>query len=161
MLKQSLFTRVTTQAGQSIIEVLVAIAVVGVVLTTIASGLTYSVKNTAEARYRSVATALAQDAVEVFRRERSILGWESFYEVFVGAPDQVYCFNTLPANSAAFVALSEGACSAGFQQVGTEFRRQVTVDPTGSILTVTVVVSWYDGDNQRSVQVQQDFQQWQ
>jgi prepilin-type N-terminal cleavage/methylation domain-containing protein len=148
------------QAGQSLIEVLIAVAIVGVILTTIAGGMTYSIKNTAESRYRSLATTLAQDAVEVFRRERSLLGWESFYEIFTGAPSETYCFNTLPATSTQFANVTPGDCTVGFAQVGTEFTREVIVDPAGGQLRVEAVVSWYDGSDQREVRVVQDFQDW-
>jgi Tfp pilus assembly protein PilV len=98
------------QLGQTIVEVLIATAVVGTVLTAVAGALTFSVKNTAQARYRALAASQAQDAVEVFRRERALLGWESFQaEINPG----VYCYNTLPTNSTQFFAVTPGACGSG------------------------------------------------
>lgn len=154
-----------SQAGQSIVEVLVATAVVGVVITAIASGLTLSVKNTAEAKYKTLATTMAQQALEVYRRERVVQGWESFRDA-LGAGG-TYCLNTLPTNSTAFVNLATGACTQDVVIAGTGFRRSAEVvpsnldaDPEPEQLQVTITMSWRDGARQRSVNIEQAFRQW-
>lgn len=148
-----------SQAGQSIVEVLVATAVVAVVMTAIAAAMTVSVKNTAQAKYRSLGTQLAQENLEVFRRERDRLGWETFYEVLdddgsIGT----YCFSqTLPTTAQNFVDLTATAsCENGFALVGTTFTRSVQyqLDSTDQV-TLRSTVTWLDADNVREVELVQ------
>jgi type IV pilus modification protein PilV len=145
------------QVGQTIIEVLIAIAVVSVVMITLASGLTFSVKNTAEAKYRAMATSLAQEAIEIYRRERSLLGWEAFQAEAVSG---TYCFNELPSSTAEFAALTPDECTTTIAQVGTQFVREVTVTSTDTMVRLDVEITWNDGANERNVSVVQEFKQW-
>jgi len=142
------------QAGQTIVEILVATAVVALVLTAVASGLTYSIKSASESKYRSVATSKAQEAVEVFRYQRSTLGWETFVEVL--ATGGAYCYNTLPTPEQ-FLSIGNSICDTGVADSGTEFKRDVLVTVAGDENSVTVesTVSWTDGTILRDVVVTQ------
>lgn len=143
------------QLGQSIIEVLIATGVVGAILTAVAATLTFSVKNSAENKYRAVATTKAQEAIEVFRRERSFLGWETFVSSLGGGG--VYCLNTLPPDSASFTTMTSSECEVGIAEAGTEFTREAVVTfPTASSVRVQSIVTWYDGVMQRDVTVTQE-----
>lgn len=70
-------------SGQSIIEILVATVVVGVIVTAVAIGVTYSVRNTAEIRYRETAVKLGSEVMELVSRERRRLGWTEFQEFWL------------------------------------------------------------------------------
>ncbi len=143
-----------SQSGQTIVEILVATAVVAMVLTAVAAGLTYSIKNASESKYKAVATNKAQEAIEVFRYERSALGWETFVEVL--GDGGAYCYNTLPT-PAQFLTLPNAICSTGVADSGTEFKRDILVSVAGDDNSVTVeaTVSWTDGTTPRSVVVTQ------
>lgn len=141
-----------SQQGSTLIEIMVATSVVVFALTALMTTLTLSIKTTAESKYRSYATALAQEALEVYRRERALLGWDSFYGA---ANTGAYCYNTLPATTQEFVAKSLGNCSDRFVQVGTDFSRTVNVSKAADAVTVESVVDWYDGEEVRSVSLQQ------
>jgi type II secretory pathway pseudopilin PulG len=145
-------------AGQSIIEVLIATGVVGAILTAIAATLTYSVKNSAENKYRSVATAKAQEVIEVYRRERHFQGWETFVDAIGGGG--VYCLNTVPSNSEEFNTLTpDDGCVDGVAEAGTEFTREAIVTPTANTVKIVAEVSWYDGNIQRQVIIEQELYQ--
>lgn len=148
-------SRLTASRGQSIVEVLIAVAVVAVVLTTVAAGLTYSVKTTSEARYRAFATNYAQDAIEVFRRERATLGWELFRDNIEAGTT---CLNTLPATTDAFINLTPAACTVGVPMLGMDFRREVVVTfLSPDEIQVEAVVSWTDGNRSPEISVVQQF----
>jgi len=66
------------QAGFSMIEVLMALVVVGLVLTAVAGMITNSVKARADARYRQIANEIAQDVIEKCRYEQATRTWEDF-----------------------------------------------------------------------------------
>ena len=149
------------QSGQSILEVLIAIMVVGMVMVAIASVLTLSIKNTAESRYRNVATTEAQQAIEVFRREKVRLGWNAFKTAAIGGE---YCWNSLPAGNdelADFLGLNVGECQEGYTVGGTEFTRNVEILQTADEVVVIITVSWVDGDLDREVVQEQEFREYQ
>ncbi|HYD34556.1 MAG TPA: hypothetical protein VD999_00655 [Vitreimonas sp.] len=150
-------------AGQTIIEVLIAAGVIALVMTAIAAGLTYSVKNSAESKYKALATSYAQEAVEIFRRERALMGWDTFRNV-VGS--NTYCLNTLPSSTDEFVNLEPGACADGIPVAGTQMTREAIVTPfnNGTVVDrvrVEIEVQWFDGNRPRTVEIAQEFQQWQ
>jgi len=66
------------QAGFSMIEVLMALVVVGLVLTAVASMITNSMETRADARYRQVANEIAKDFIEKCRREQATMKWTDF-----------------------------------------------------------------------------------
>lgn len=141
-----------SQQGSTLIEIMVATTVVVFALTALMATLTLSVKTTAESKYRTYATSLGQEALEVFRRERALLGWTAFH---AAVDDGATCYNELPTSSAAFVGTNPGACGDRFTQVGTAFSRTVNATKTTDSVTVQVVVDWYDGSNLRQVTLEQ------
>jgi len=138
----------TAKSGFTLIEVLLAVVIVGTVLTAIATTLTGTVKNAAESRYRTRATTLSQEGLEFFTRERQLEGWGDFQAFFPNGTT-TYCVADLP-NAGQLATLSVGACATGqgIDEPGVEFLRQavVTKDPAkpGQI-DVVVNVSWIDG----------------
>lgn len=154
--------KLINQQGSSLIEIIVATAVMALVLTSIIAGLTLSLKTNAESEYRSQAVKRAQEAMEVFRRERTLLGWESFTNAL--KDNTVYCFKDLPEPYGSFTA---GACGSDDTIVisGQEFIRQaeVTVDetnPSDSQVRVVVTMSWTTNDSVKDVEIVQVFRRW-
>lgn len=146
------------ESGQTIIEVLIATLVVGMVLTAVAATLTVSVKNTAQSRYQEVGRARAQSGLEVFRRERNNLGWQEFVNVLSNG---TYCLNALPADSTEFEAMSTGACPSGVAVIGTDFVREATVEIlSADDVRVEVSVMWQDGALDKEVKLTQIFQRY-
>lgn len=151
MTTQSLTTRKKTakknsSSGQTIIEVLVATTVVGIVLTGLVIGMTFSLRNAAAAKARSLATRYAQEANEVFRRERDLQGWEPFSSTFQGGATRTYCLPALPETTTEFRSLTPADCSAGTYIQGTDFTREVEVRRVSpSEVEVSTTVSWPDG----------------
>jgi len=146
------------QSGQTIIEVMIATLVVGMVLTAVAATLTVSVKNTAQSRYQEVARAQAQSGLELFRRERTKLGWQEFQNVINNG---TYCLNVLPADSTAFAAMSPTPCSSGVAVIGTDFTRDATVTVVSADeVKVEMSVKWVDGVINKEVKLTQVFQRY-
>jgi len=143
------------QAGQSIIEVLIATLVVGLVLTAIASSLTFSIKNTAQTKQRELASNYAQEGLEVFRRERNLQGWTSFTEAL---NTNTFCLNELPADSQAFRDLPAGECEGGTVIAGSTLTRTAYVRVIDAdTIEITIGVAWDDSNQMREVSVVQEF----
>lgn len=147
----------TSERGFSLIEVLVATALTGVVLTAIASVMTASIKNAAQTGYRSRATDIAQDGQEFFSREHALNGWSTFTAPF---PDgtSTYCLKELPAAGQIAQLQPDGCGDLGSNQLtignGVFFREaRISKDVANpNQLGVAVIVSWQD--NERTVQVE-------
>ncbi|MFH2118127.1 MAG: hypothetical protein ABII10_00095, partial [Candidatus Paceibacterota bacterium] len=116
--------KIFNQTGSSLIEVIVATGVIALVLTTLVAGMTVSLQTSAEAKYRSQAIKRGQEAMEVFRRERTLLGWDSFVAQFTSG--STYCLQTLPSPRESF---SLGECTSEESLVisGIDFYRNATV----------------------------------
>lgn len=153
-----LFNFKSFSSGQSIIEVLIATLVVGVVMTAVAASLTASIRNTAESKLRAQAQDSAQEAMEVFRSQRGLLGWATFQDV-LASTDQ-FCLNDLPVTSDEFKAavISRSTCSGGTRETGEQFRRMAYVTIVDSSTTrVIIEVKWFDADRERKVELVQEF----
>lgn len=149
------------EAGQSIIEVLIATLVVGMVMVGLAAIMTMSVKNNAEGKFRNVATFQGQQAMEIFRRERVRRGWDGFTTEALGGQ---YCFDTLPLTSddlSDWLTLRSGECTEGYALAGATFTRDVTIQQTPGEVVVIIVVGWMDGNQPRSVTLEQEFREYQ
>jgi len=136
--------------------------VMSLVLTALVAGMTVSLQTSAEAKYRSQAIKRGQEAMEVFRRERSLLGWDGFADQF--SSGSTYCLQELPAPKTEFTA---GECTSEESLIisGLDFYRQavVTVDdlnPTDPQIRVEITVTWDAGRGERSIDLTQVFRQW-
>ena len=147
--------------GSSLVEIVIVTGVMGLVLTAIVAGLTLTLKTNADSEYRSRAVQRTQEAMEVFRRERTVRGWDAFLASFTDGA--TYCLDDLPTPAAAFVV---GACTDDESLVisGIDFYRQavVTIDtivPTDPKVTVSLTTTWDSGSGERSVDLVQQFRQ--
>lgn len=139
------------EQGVSLIEVLVATAIISIVLTSIVAGLSYTVKVNSEAKYRSIATQLAHDGIEFFVREKELKGWAVFYNSFESCN---YCLSTIPEydpGRQVNLVRFNNSCQDILQRDGVDlkanFKRQVKVtkviDMYGkNYLEVAVKVDW-------------------
>lgn len=155
-------SRLKSQQGSGLIEIIVATGVMALVLTAIIAGLTLSLRTSSETEYRSQSVKRAQEAMEVFRRERTLRGWEAFVDSV--KVSSTYCMSALPAPEATWDA---GACtpSETFVISGQEFTREamVVVDetvPTDVQVRVKIVVSWTTDSTSKDVQIVQTFRKW-
>ncbi len=149
--------------GSSLIEILIATLVVGLVVTAIATGMSYTVRNSAEARFREAATMLGQDLVESFYRERNRQGWYQFTSMFTDG--STYCFSSIPEPFQAEVLASiEGSCGASdtvsISGLSAPFTREAVLDVDGETVTVTVTVSWKIDTGVRDIELVQQFKNW-
>lgn len=147
--------------GSSLIEILIATALVSVVLVSIATGLSYSVKSTSEAKYRGLATQKVQEIFAVFDRSRVLNGWSGFTSEFVSCISGCdYCVDLNP--SFATTPFSSGSSCSAIEMAKINFIPEaiVTVDSaTPQSVTVVVTVTWNTG-KEHSVSSTKKFQNW-
>jgi|SRR5579859_1155137 len=153
------------QSGQTIIEIIVATGIVALVMTSIVALVSVSIKDASESKSKAIATKYDQEAMEFFREQRSLLGWESFLAVFPQNGSKVtYCLATLPATTLAFTQMSAGACNNAYVDPMKIFTRQTDVQVNTvngqKVVDVTVYVTWMDGLHLRNFSIAQQFFQW-
>ena len=150
------------QAGQSIIEVLIATGVVALVMTAVMAAMTLSLQNSAQAKYRSLATKLAQDGMENLRQFRTSLGWEAFYQILSDQGSGTYCLNSLPTNETQLASLESGACETyGISRGGVNFKRELMLDIVSSDkISLQITTTWVDGNRTHHSLIKQELQSW-
>lgn len=138
------------EAGFGIVEILVAVAVIGTILTAVAAGLAMSLKTTAELKFRGIALAKGQEVIEVFRRERSIGGWNTFFDLFGGgtAGTYTYCFNDDTKLLHANFPPTPGLCTDTVAWEGNDYIREAVVTTTTDQVDLVVTVYWQGREKQ-------------
>lgn len=159
-------------SGNTIIEILVATVVVGVILTALAGSMTNTIQNSAEAQYRETATRLAQDAMEVFRKDKNTESWTTFAATPADTPTddssgggkkRVRCIptsftvNTQVASSEINHSQISGCAAQLLNNMN--YYRAVSKVTSGSSVKIVVYVYWNVGvlGKERFTSVEQTF----
>jgi type II secretory pathway pseudopilin PulG len=116
-------------AGQTLIEVTFATAVVSMVLVALLSSVIQSLRNARLSLEQTKSTQYAQEVLEWLRGTRDREGWGLFYGhlASVGA-DITYCLPAVASTSADLIALSTGACGEGEVIPDTNFSRELHLE---------------------------------
>ncbi len=130
--------------GQTMVEILVAVAIVVLTLVAVVSRIVAAVSSANFSRNQALATRFAQEGIEWARSQRDILGWVGF-STYVSA-NQTYC---VPELGQAINVLTAGSCSPALTIPGTIFLREVVfiyAAPPGQepYTDVVATVSWQD-----------------
>lgn len=130
--------------GSAIFEILVVIAVVAVVITSVVASSTRSVKNTLHARYVAESTRRGQELAEWLRGERDT-SWTSFSSRAVGGAGSTYCFgDRLSWGSSGCSGATAGLISGTPFTRTANLRLATTVTPNDTVELI-ISVSWADG----------------
>ena len=154
--------RLDLRRGQTIIEVIMATGVVGLVMTAIVAIASVSVRNTAQAKAKTLGTKFSQEAMDYLRQQRGVLGWESFVAtVQQDGTNARYCLSTIPTSTAAFQALGNRSCNANEKVdnkgIFTRYADLQIINGTPQRLRVTVTVSWSESGIAKTSTAVQEF----
>ncbi len=145
------------QRASTLIEVLIAVSIIALVLTAVSAMITMSIKLANSNEQKQLALQKAQEAMEFFRKERSINSWHSF---FTPLSDGVYCVNDLPEEIASMSA-QLGVCNDDemLEAAKYQFQREasVTVNNANS-LKIAVEVLWQDNEKNKNLSIEQGFE---
>jgi Tfp pilus assembly protein PilV len=171
---QSMYKKIL-QSGNTVIEVLVATVVVGLILTALAVNMSSSIQNSAEAQYRETGTSLAQDVMEVFRKDKNTQSWATFTSTPADntadtttnpSSSKVRCIpasftvNTQLLGSTEFNRSAVGSYCGGYVSVinNINYYRLVSKTTSGNSVKIVVYVYWNVGTaKERSTSVEQTF----
>lgn len=144
------------RSGQSILEVVIATTLISMGVIAALSLTNQSQKSSNFAKTLDAATAYNNQVADFLRNQKNQLGYATLTEKFVldsSAGVATYCFASLPADSAAFLAINPGICSDTDLILGTIFKRDVSVDLSNSnsgIIPINITTSWYDSGARRA-----------
>lgn len=160
------------ETGQSLLEVIAAVAVIMVAAVVLTSAMTNAMANVRLAKERVIAARLAQEGVEWIRVERAGAGnWENFISGLSDADDQIapdpnhgtvyYCIDQ---DFASFVGTSKfsvaqidnsAPCANTINIAGTDYIREVKAIYTDSAnpVAVTSELRWNSRNIEQKVSV--------
>ncbi len=152
--------------GTSIIEIVIATALISVAIIATLSLANHSQKQNSYAKYVAEATTYTRQAVDWLRSERDSLGWELIAQKALS--DAVggiatYCLNSLPTAGDDFGDLIASSCTVGSFISNTFYTRELiinTASKDAGILKVTVSVTWQDKIERQST-VETELTSWQ
>lgn len=116
--------------GQSLVEVMVAVAILALVLTALVLGTTVAMRNANFSKNQAQATKYSQEAMEWLRSQRD-QGWDAFSS-HIGP----FCLNSLTWTGTA------GFCSSSNYSLDGMFKRQVVLFNLVDKVQTKVTVSW-------------------
>lgn len=127
--------------GQTLLEVVVATAILALVLTVMVAMVTLSMATNRLAKEQAVATRLGQGVIETIRQQRDELGWRRFTDQFV-------------TNITYFVKTDElwNTTSPGddFTESKTVYTKEIAVTEVADQATFVITIKWYSvGRNQQ------------
>jgi len=131
--------------GQSLVEVVVALAVAGLVILAIIAGVTVAIRNATFAKNQTLATKFAQEGMEWLRSQQ-----DKDWAAFAVRAGQTFCLNNL--------TWSTGSCPFA---LGGIFKRQAVLSGSEPRLEVRVTVSWQDTAGTHQSELTSYFSKWQ
>lgn len=133
--------------GSTLIEVLVAGTIVVTTLVAALGLVIYSVDRTSQTKHQAQALSLSQNMMELFLKERAVLGWNSFFQKMSHTGNR-FCTGNLGDDDPLNDELVE--CS-GYDNIsfdGTTYSRYAEVTEYNDVdrfVTVEVVTRWPEG----------------
>ncbi len=127
------------EKGQSLFEIIVAISLIALIITSIVSITSIALKNNVHARNQSLAVDYTQEAYEHLRSIKNE-NWDAFYPYSSDDPGTTWCMNTLENP-----LTNSGDCDdvETIDNKGTQFTREATlVRNSINSISVNIEVSW-------------------
>lgn len=138
----------TTKPGTSIIEIVIATALISTAIIAALSLANRTQKQNTYARNLVEATKYGSEALDWVRTQRNELGWATLSaKVQTDGSGQVtYCLNAIPGSGVGdFLDLAPGSCAPSDYISDTRFTRELKIDTSqvaSEVLTVGAEITW-------------------
>lgn len=144
-------------SGQSLFEIIIALAVATMIIVAIVTLAANSISNSIFSKNRSLATRFAQEATEWLRSQRD-MSWDNLSTLADGS---TYCLQDISSLG----SLQLGSCSGSkFVTGSTNIKREVILESGTSggknIINVEIKVYWSDGKGDHEVKSSTTFSDW-
>lgn len=157
----------TMRKGTSIIEIVIAAALISVAIVASLSLANYSQKQNNYARGLAEATKYTTQAADWIRTQKISLGWSTIASkasADATADIATYCLNDLPTSASGtdFTDIVNGDCAESSYIIGTLFKRKMTINTSSQgsgVLKITIIVSWNE-NVARQATIETELSQW-
>ena len=146
------------QKASTLIEVLIAVSVIVLILTSVSAMISMLVRLADSNERKQLALLKAEEALEFFRKERSITSWFGF-STFIEDGAR-YCISTLPESMASMSA-QLGTCEDAdvLEAARYQFKREAAIDFDGeNRATISIDLMWQDGNKDKNLTIEQNFE---
>ncbi len=149
-MRKTIYTR-----GQTLLELIVVIAVVAIVLTALVAAVTAALRYGQASRFRSQGVKLAQEGLEIVRKERDTDDWTTF-AAYASTNGGRWC---LPDTGLLTADDGSGTCPV---TAGETFWRLITFTWNGTDERMEIIsrVSWGERNTQSTVMLETYLTQW-
>jgi len=144
---------VHTQTGQTLLELVIAIGVAGLIITGLVVAALSSLRYSQESRMRSSAVKYAQESLELARATRDTSGWDTFF-AYTGSETKTWCLD------AAKTWTEDDGTGCGAIEAGSQFRRSVTFTWNDPVVEVVSTVTWHSGSTDLSTSLTTYLTEW-
>lgn len=145
---------ISGESGQSLLEIVISIAVVAVIVTALVVAATSSLKAATESSQRSAAVKYAQESIEIVRGIRDSSSWTDFL-AYSDPGSNVWCID------AAGTMTEDSGSGCGVIAADSPYTRSVTFTWDDPLMNVESAVSWKSGSQTLSTVLTTYFTQWQ
>lgn len=136
-----------------LLEVLVAVAVVVLMITGLVVAVTSALRFTQASSRRSIAVKFSQEGIELTRRLRDTLGWETFAN-YGSVSGKLWCLDKTASLSPDD---GDGICPTNIDGI---FSRSVSFTWQDPKMLVAVSVTWKEAGNQFKSELRTYLTQW-
>jgi Tfp pilus assembly protein PilV len=150
-----MFDKSKSSLGQSLIEVLAALAIILLVIVALIRATTISMKSSDFSKTQVLATSYAQEAIEWVRAERD-RDWDNIAD----RAGSTFCLNSESLSDWPSSSLCSGDEEYG---LAGRFKREVTltaVGGEGNRVEVKVILSWQDASGEHQSQLTTYLSNW-
>ena len=140
----------TTKRGQSIVEVVIATALISVGIIAALSLANYAQKQSNTAKSVGEANRYNAQVADWLREQKNLLGWANISNIALRddtSNHAKYCLSDLPHPPFDFTSLTPGACAADDYISGTTFVRELDIDTSqenSGTLTFKITSTWQE-----------------
>lgn len=145
--------RTGQERGQTLVELIVVVGVVGIVVMALISAVTASLRFSETSRLRSKGVKYAQEGIELARKLRDSSPWQDFLG-YSGSGSASWCLNSSGVWSP---DSGTGECP---MEAGSTFWRNVKFTWNDPLMTVAVTVSWGERNTLSTVKLETNLTQW-
>lgn len=143
------------ESGQSLFEIMLALAITTLIIVAIVALTATSIRNTTFSKNKTLASRYSQEATEWLRGERDA-DFDAF-ETRTLIP--LYCFPSL-----SWAAASIGACASGQEIPDTPLRREISFSSSvlngKTLIQASINVYWTDAQGLHEVRSVTNFSDW-
>jgi hypothetical protein len=145
-----------SQSGQSLFEIVLALAITTLIIVAIVALTATSIRNTTFSKNKTLASRYSQEATEWLRGERDT-DFDAFKTRALNST--LYCLPSLSWSPEII-----GACGSGQEIANTPFRREISFSTTsvacGDLIEAGVKVYWTDSQGIHEVRSVTCFSDW-